>query len=290
MKILVWGQRGQIAHELKRSLARIENTRFVGSDEVSFSNPNQVISIMREHRPTHVINAAAYTAVDKAEAEKAKAFIINAETVGAIAEEAKSLRIPLFHYSTDYVFDGLKSGPYTELDSANPLSVYGQTKLQGENYIQQSDCDYIILRISWIYGNHGNNFYKTMLRIGNEKEEIKVVSDQVGAPTWSRNVAEATRIIISDKNVIDKKGLYHFTDGGEASWFNFAYKIFELCRRMKPDSYQKLKRVLPIDSSQYLSAAKRPLNSRMSSEKIKATFEILQRPWEQSLEDVLEEC
>lgn len=289
MKILIFGKNGQVATELQRALAQFPIKKFVSSIEANFLQPESVIKVIKDFQPTHIINAAAYTAVDKAETESDLAFTINAETVGAVAEQAKYSKAVLIHYSTDYVFNGKEERAYTEEDKTDPINVYGKSKLLGEENIRQSGADFIILRVSWIYGNHGQNFYKSMLRLGKEKEELKIVSDQIGAPTWSRNIANATSTVLCDKGLREKSGIYHFADVGEVSWFEFARKIFDIQKIKHPETYKNLKRILPINTSEYKSAAKRPLNSRLNTLKIKDTFGINFKNLDGSLREILEE-
>lgn len=287
MKILVLGKNGQVAWELQRSLAVLGEVRSVGQDEANFVDPSKLVEIIRSYKPSHIVNAAAYTAVDKAETEENIATIVNGNTVGVIAEEAKKLGSLLFHYSTDYVFNGKKESPYVEDDSTDPLNAYGRSKLLGEKLITEVGGDHIILRVSWVYGNRGTNFYKTMLSLGAQKEMLRIVNDQIGAPTWSRHIADATAHILKDARVREKSGIYHLSPKGETSWFGFAEKIFEKYKSIYPESSLKIKDLQGISTQEYGARAPRPLNSRMSSEKLRKTFCLELPSWDSSLDLVV---
>lgn len=287
MKVLVFGKNGQIAWELERSLAIVGEVRCVSSSEGNFSSPEVVRNIVQSYKPTHIVNAAAYTLVDKAETEAASATIINGTTVGVLAEEAKKVGAFLLHYSTDYVFDGSKGAPYEESDPTAPLNVYGKSKLVGEQLIQQVGGDYVVLRVSWVYGNRGVNFYRTMLRLGMERDELAIVSDQIGAPTWCRHISDASSLILKDNSLKDKSGIYHLSPTGQTSWCDFAKKIFELNRKFKVDLPLKVQSINEISSKDYVTLAKRPLNSRLNSTKLRNTFGITLPSWEASLELVV---
>lgn len=287
MKVLVFGENGQVAGELKSTLTLWSEVQFVGHEVAPFESPDRIVDIIRAYEPHFIVNAAAYTNVEKAESERDQAYLINGHTVGVIAEEAKKLGAGFIHYSTDYVFDGSKNSAYTEVDQPKPLNVYGESKLLGEKLIQQVDGNSIILRVSWVYGNRGVNFYKTMLKLASEREELKIVSDQIGAPTWCRNIAEATSIVLQDKDFMAKKGLYHMTSQGEVSWYGFAKKIFELYSHQNPTHPLKVKNLVQIETKDYPSKSQRPLNSRMSSQKIKEVFGLQLPHWEESLKNVM---
>jgi dTDP-4-dehydrorhamnose reductase len=283
LKILIFGKNGQVSTELLQVFADASRERLVvrGSDQADFKNPEKLPALIREIKPTHIINAAAYTAVDKAESEEAIANTINGEAVGVIATEAKKIGAKLIHYSTDYVFDGTKKTPYVESDVPNPLNAYGRSKLLGEKNIQQVGGEYHILRVSWVYGQHGNNFYKTMLKLAADREELRVVSDQIGAPTWSRTIAEKTKLLVQSANL--SSGIYHVSPQGQTSWYDFACKIFETARAHGANL--KIKTVTPIPSSDYPTPAKRPLNSKMISEKELGPI-AMEKTWDQYLKDI----
>ena len=244
---------------------------------------------MRELAPTLIVNAAAYTAVDKAEEEAELAMTINGIAPGILAEEAKKLGASLVHYSTDYVFDGKKSTPYTEEDEPNPLNVYGKTKLAGDRAIQDSDIPYLIFRTSWVYGMRGHNFLKTMLRLFAERDEVRVVDDQVGSPTWCRAIAEITAQVLActlynrnDTALKDIAGIYNLTATGKTSWCGFAAAIRDYASTTN-DKLLKCK-VMPITTKEYPTPARRPQNSVLTCDKLKNTIGPDVIGWERQLE------
>lgn len=297
MKILLTGKNGQVGWELQRTLMTLGEIIALDRNTLDLSNPDSIRRIIRETKPDLIVNSAAYTAVDKAESEPELAMTINGVAPGIIAEEAKRLNAAVIQYSTDYVFDGTKTDPYTEDDKPNPLSVYGKTKLAGENIIQEADVPHLILRTSWVYGLHGRNFLRTILKLGREQSELKIINDQYGAPTWSRTLAESTAQIISqfidtsgiNKEMIKhKSGTYHITAGGETTWYGFAKAILE---KVRNSTACKIPNLLPISTDEYVTPAKRPHNSILSNEKIMNTFGIAQSDWEEYLDLCLqEEC
>ncbi len=228
-KIVLLGSTGQIGWELHRSLTTVGQVIPLNREAADLSKPEMVVQEIRKHKPHIIVNAAAYTAVDAAETESEKAMTINAKAPGMLAEEAKRLGALLVHYSTDYVFDGNNTSPYREEDPTNPLNSYGKSKLEGEKAIQAPAGKHLIFRTSWVYGMRGQNFLLTMLRLGKERDELKVVDDQIGAPTWCRHIAEATSQILAQKDLLDQKaltGIYHMTSSGSTSWHGFATAIF----------------------------------------------------------------
>jgi len=269
VKILLIGKNGQLGWELARSLAPLGE--LIACDRAAFdlAKPDQIAATVREIKPAVIVNAAAYTAVDKAESEPHLAQAINEQAPRILAEEAKKLGALLVHYSTDYVFDGTKAGSYHEDDATNPLGVYGRSKLGGELAIQASACRHLIFRTSWVFGPRGGNFLLTMLRLGREREELRVVDDQVGAPTSSRMIAEATAQVLR-KPV--GEGLFHLTAAGSTSWCGFAREIFSAAS-MKT-------RVIPIASAEYPTAAKRPRNSRLNCDKLRQAFALSLPTWQ----------
>ncbi|MBA2727938.1 MAG: dTDP-4-dehydrorhamnose reductase [Parachlamydiaceae bacterium] len=283
--ILLIGAYGQVGYELRSTLAGLGKVIACTRKELDLGDPDQISSQVRRHKPSIIVNAAAYTAVDRAESESEMAMKINGIAPGVLAEEAKRLNALLVHYSTDYVFDGLSKVPYTEEDAPNPINVYGQSKLTGEKNIQAVEGRHLILRTSWVYSPLGHNFLKTMLKLADSGKEISVVTDQVGAPTWSRFLAEYTAklllVLENNKDSACLCGLYHLTPSGSTSWFNFAKAIF---------AHQGKKPILnAITTDQYVSAAKRPLNSVLSSNKLINTFGMQLPSWEQGLEHCLKE-
>lgn len=279
-RILIIGREGQIGWELQRSLATLGTITAVDKEEIDLANADSMINFIREMRPQIIVNAAAYTAVDQAEADLDNAMMINGTAPGILAEEARRLGASFVHYSTDYVFNGKASEPYKETDPTDPLSVYGKSKLAGELAVQNVGGHYLILRTSWIYGMRGKNFLLTMLKLGKERDQLKVVIDQVGAPTWCRYVAEITSHILL--HCRDEWGLYHVTSAGETSWHGFATKIFQMHQALNPST--KIPEIIPIPSNEFPSPVKRPAYSVLSNEKIKDAFGVLMPSWETGLE------
>ncbi|MBI5751434.1 MAG: dTDP-4-dehydrorhamnose reductase [Hydrogenophilales bacterium] len=283
MKILITGANGQVGWELQRTLAPLGEVMALGRDTLDLANPDAIRKALRQAAPDLIVNAAAYTAVDKAEEERELAHAVNGIAPGVLAEEAKLLNAALVHYSTDYVFDGLKGAPYEEIDAPHPLSVYGETKLAGEKTIAAVGAPHLILRTSWVYGARGKNFLRTMLRLANERDELRVVDDQLGAPTWSRMIAEATSVILSQclhKGAVagvlaEKGGLYHLTAAGQTTWFGFASEIVK--------QVEKPPRMTPITTAEYPLPAPRPAYSVMSNAKLARVFGIRLPDWNTSL-------
>ncbi len=276
MKILLLGKNGQVGWELQRTLAVLGSVTALGRQDLDLMNLGMVREKVREVNPEVIINAAAYTAVDKAEEEPEKAMVINGVLPAILAEEAKKSGGILIHYSTDYVFDGKKKTPYNEEDIPEPVNVYGKTKLIGEENIQQSEAAHIILRTSWIYGLRGNNFLLTMQKVMKERKEIRVVNDQMGSPTWSRMIAEATAQLLAKgfENLKEKCGLYHLTAHGYTSWFGFAQAILSLAEPPMNETG-----LIPILSNQYCMTANRPANSCLSNDKINEQLDVFMPCW-----------
>jgi dTDP-4-dehydrorhamnose reductase len=290
-RLLILGSSGQVGVELQRRMADAGEIIVLGRDTVDLARPEQMRGIVRSARPDVILNAAAYTAVDRAESEPDLARSINAVAPGVLAEEALRLGALLVHYSTDYVFDGSKTGSWLETDATNPLNVYGATKLAGEQAIQQVGGRFLIFRTSWVYGSHGKNFLLTMLRLGRERERLSIVDDQIGAPTTSSELAKATRDIVMSvlrenaDSMSGWSGVYHMTCGGSVSWCGFARAIFAragvLLDGKKPE-------VAPISSNEYPKPARRPRNSVMSNEKVNAQFGVSLASWESALDHAME--
>ena len=273
MRILLTGKSGQIGWELERSLAPVGEVFAFDRASLDLADPDQIVRRVREVRPELIVNAAAYTAVDRAESEPELATRINAVAPRILAEEARRAGALLIHYSTDYVFDGTKPTPYVETDAPNPISAYGRSKLEGEQKIREAGCRHLILRTGWVYGARGSNFLLTMLRLAGERREIGVVDDQIGAPTWCWDIAAATARLAADAGTIE--GLYHLAANGRTSWCGFAREIFGRCGIAT--------RLLPIQSAQYASAAKRPANSTLSCESLLKKSGIALPEWTASL-------
>lgn len=284
MKILVTGRDGQVGGELARVLTGLGEVIAVGRARMDLSDPDSVRHAIRAERPALIINAAAYTAVDLAESEQELAYAINAHAPGIIAEEAKALGAALIHYSTDYVYDGSKAAPWIEADATGPLSVYGKSKLAGEQAIAAVGVPHLIFRTSWVYGLTGKNFLLTMLRLAQSRPELSIVSDQIGAPTWSRTIATATAAVLSTVDhparLSELSGTYHLCAGGQTSWYGFADQIFSHPAVVKKPVLKA------ISTAEYPTPAQRPKNSVMSTAKFEQNFGKLPL-WDEALADCL---
>jgi dTDP-4-dehydrorhamnose reductase len=292
MNIIILGANGQVGHELQQSLKSMGNVIPLDRNKADLGKLDEVKQVLIDLKPDVIVNAAAYTAVDKAEAEPELAMLINGKAPGVIAEVVKTLDALFVHYSTDYVFDGTKNTAYTEDDKPNPINVYGKTKLAGEIAVQKSGCKYLIFRTSWVYSLHGHNFLKTILRLANEREELKIVDDQFGGPTWARTIADKTSECIPlaieniNKNQF-KSALYHLTSTGETSWYGFAKNIIEKATNNGQDL--KIKKVNPQPTSAYPTPAKRPMYSCLATKKISRDFSIELPDWSSALEECMQE-
>lgn len=286
MRILVTGAGGQVGWELRRSLAPLGEVIALGRDALDLGQPGALRERVRQLAPQAIVNAAAYTAVDRAESEPELARAVNAIAPGILAEETLRLGAVLVHYSTDYVFDGTKASPYAEDDPTNPLGVYGRTKLEGERAVGASGCRHLTLRTSWVFGARGHNFLLTMLRLARERRALRVVNDQVGAPTWCRDIADATaRLLEGGHAAPGVAGLFHLTASGATSWFGFAQAIFaspELARLgIAPPALE------PIPTSAYPTPARRPANSRLDCTRLERAAGIRLPAWEAGLAGAL---
>lgn len=283
-RILVIGRRGQVGWELRRTLAPLGELFAFDFPDIDLTKPETLRPLVREIKPDLVVNAAAYTAVDKAEDEVETCRAINAGAPRVLAEEAAALGARFVHYSTDYVYNGRKDGRWVETDAPDPLSVYGLTKLEGDQAIAATGVQHLIFRLQWVWGTRGANFVKTMLKLSREREELKVIDDQIGAPTYSRHIAEASALAVARWE--DQSGIYHLANGGETSWHGFAQAIFEDDPKR---SEQIVKSCLPIPTSAYPTKATRPLNSRMDQSKLDRDFGIRMPNWRDALKDSFEE-
>lgn len=278
-KILLLGKNGQVGWELQRALSPIGHLLALGrhdfgGDLNDFKALKQRIS---DYKPDVIVNASAYTAVDKAESDEKLAFQVNAESVALLATLANQHNSLLVHYSTDYVFDGSGSAPWTETDTPNPLNIYGKSKLAGEQVVQEIAHQYLIFRTSWVYGVHGNNFIKTMLRLGRDRDSLSVVADQTGAPTGAELIADITAQTV---NVFkEQSGIYHLSASGEASWYDFAKLIFAEAKQYIPEQL-KINHLASITTQQYPTPALRPLNSRLSTQKLVTHFDLYLPDWQ----------
>ncbi len=287
-KILLFGKVGQVGWELRRTLAPLCDLTCVDFPDVDFTKPESLRTWIRDTKPEVIINAAAYTAVDKAESDLALATKINADAPALMAQEAKKLGALLVHYSTDYVYDGSKTTPYSEEDPTGPLGAYGHTKLAGDQAIQAADCNHLIFRLCWVYGARGGNFMLTMQRLAREREKLRVVGDQFGSPTWSRMIAETTALAIKQVDTREKAaaatGVYHLCSSGHTSWHGFAKAIIDAM----PEAERKCREVESIPSSEYPTPTKRPAYSVMSCAKLERTFGLRLPDWKHCLDLVLE--
>lgn len=301
LKIVIVGRNGQLAWEANQRFQALGQIICLGRPEFDLLDLNAVREEIRRIKPTVIVNAAAYTAVDQAESEPEAAMKVNSEAPAAMAEEAKRLGALFITYSTDYVFDGKSAAPYRESDPTAPLNVYGASKLSGEKAVEAVGGNHLIFRTSWVYGTRGKNFLKTILKLAEERSELRIVDDQVGAPTWSRDLADATRKVIeqllakceSKKIPIGEalgnhSGIYHMTAAGEVSWYGFATAIIEEMKR-RGLSQGSLAKLVPIPSSEYPTPATRPHNSRLCNDKLKNAFGVTLPPWRESLEAVMKE-
>jgi len=294
MKILLFGKNGQIGWELNRSLQPLGEIVALGREEADFSNPETLRKIVREIKPDVIVNAVAYTAVDKAEAEEELAATINSEAPGVLAEEAVRIKALLIHYSTDYVFDGTKKGSYIETDEPNPVNAYGRTKLAGEQEIQSSGCDYLILRTTWVYASRGSNFLRTILRLANDHMELRIVSDQHGAPTWARNIADITgHVLVGAQQERHSgrfgSGIYHLCASGKSTWYDFADAIIEQAKILDTKKSIVTEKVLPIATEDYPLPAPRPKNSQLDSSLLMARFRVTMPKWRNAMKLCVDE-
>jgi dTDP-4-dehydrorhamnose reductase len=299
--VLLLGKNGQVGHDLAIFLPQVSRVISLGRDQLDLSQFNALHTSIRETKPSIIVNAAAYTAVDRAESETDLAHTINADALCVIGEEARKINATVIHYSTDYVFDGTKTTPYLEDDFANPINAYGRTKLDGELALEKSGAEYFVLRTSWVYSTRGHNFLLSILKLATLREELRVVHDQVGAPTWSRMIAAATANIIeklsttgtAESQIRATRGTYHMTAAGQTSWHGFAEAILEECTTVpKPlpwfDDATEGKRIMTkqvrgIPSNEYPTPARRPHNSLLSNEKLHRVFGFRLPDWRQQL-------
>lgn len=294
MKIMLIGRNGQVGWELRRSLAVLGQVVACDRETADLSRPETLRSLIARMRPDVVVNAAAYTAVDRAEEEEALANTINADAVGVLAMEARTAGALFVHYSSEYVFDGAKQGAYSEDDTPNPLNAYGRSKLAGERAVNAAGGDWLVFRTSWVYGARGNNFLRTMLRLGTERETLNVVADQFGAPTPARMIADVTAHAIREADRERRlgafeSGIFHLTAGDVTSWHGFASAIIDEARARFPDDAIKTRTVTPILTSAYPTLALRPGNSALNNAKLERRFNIAREPWRVGMGIVLDD-
>ncbi|MFL6436216.1 MAG: dTDP-4-dehydrorhamnose reductase [Terriglobales bacterium] len=287
-RLLLIGKNGQVGHDILPLLESMSDVTAVDRSSLNLAVPDDIQRCVRSLRPEIIVNAAAYTAVDKAEAEPEVARAINATGPQVLAQEARAAGSILIHYSTDYVFDGTKPDRYVETDPMCPLEVYGNTKAEGEEAIRNSGCRHLIFRTSWVFSNRGNNFLLTMLRLARERDQLRIVNDQMGAPTSSESLARATVEVLKSVRRPERAeslfGTYHMAACGETSWFGFASEIF---RQASMHLSLRIPKLHAITTSEYPTPAKRPLNSRLNCEKLKLSFGVTMPTWEECLTSVI---
>ena len=296
MKILLLGKNGQVGWELQRSLAPLgevlalerHSTQYCGD----LSKPEELVQSVLTYKPDFIVNAAAHTAVDKTESEPELAKVLNTDAPAALAKAAAQVGAWLVHYSTDYVFDGSGTHARQEGEGTGPLSVYGQTKLDGEKAIVASGCKYLIFRTSWVYAARGGNFAKTMLRLAQERDKLTVINDQHGAPTGADLIADVTahamRRVLNTQN-ISFSGVYHLVASGETTWHGYASHVIEQAKAVKPESAWKVTDIASVPTSAFPTPAIRPLNSRLCTTKLQQAFGLVLPPWQQGVDRMLAE-
>jgi dTDP-4-dehydrorhamnose reductase len=284
VKVLVVGKNGQLARELQKTVPTDIDFVVVGQDELDISSQDEVDEFINCHKPDIVINAAAYTAVDKAESEIEQAYAVNRDGPLFLAQACQSSKLRLIHVSTDFVFDGEKNKQYKEEDPTNPLGVYGNSKLEGEKAVIKHCQNHVIVRTAWVYSSHGNNFVKTMLKLMKDRDELGIVSDQIGTPTWARGLAKWIWSVVDNDDV---KGVYHWTDAGVASWYDFSLAIQEL--GLEKGLLSKAIDVLPIKTEDYPTPAKRPAFSVLEKSKAEKASGMNTCHWRKQLSEMLDE-
>jgi dTDP-4-dehydrorhamnose reductase len=305
-RILLTGKNGQVGEDLHRTLPRVGEVVAFDRRQLDLSKPADVRRTIQEVRPHLIVNAAAYTAVDQAESDESMATAVNADAPALMAMEAKKLGAALVHYSTDYVFDGLKNSPYQEDDCPNPVSVYGKTKLAGEQAILETGVPHFIFRTSWVYATRGRNFLLTILRLASQREELRVVRDQIGSPTWSREIARATTLVLErlfsgregEVTLDGVSGIYHMSASGTTSWYEFATAILEEALQAPPNLQWfaaatngrplAAHHILPITTSEYPTPARRPPYSVLSNSRLTGAFGVQLLNWRAALREAFQ--
>lgn len=292
--ILITGKYGQVGWEMQRALLPLGHIVALGRQAMNLANNAAIREVIQHIRPDVIVNTAAYTAVDKAEEEQELAMQVNGIAPGVLAEETEQRKALLIHFSTDYVFDGTKQTPYTETDEPKPINVYGASKLAGEQAVRSTNADHLILRTSWVYGCRGNNFLLTMLKLMKERENLHVIADQRGTPTWARLIAETTAQIVK-QSLLERQqktfqsGLYHLTTSGETTWHGFAEKIKDIARKQNKRDVLEICNIAPITTSEYPTPAQRPMNSCMAIAKLQQKYTMIMPSWDKALEFCMEE-
>lgn len=292
-KILLTGVNGQVGYALQQKLSNYQ-VLALSREQLDLSDKDVIRRVVQIIAPDIIINPAAYTAVDKAESEPDLAYAINAIAPQILAEEAAKLNAALIHFSTDYVYDGSKIADYLETDAVNPLSIYGKSKLSGENAIRAVDLPHLILRTSWVYGAYGKNFLKTIIRLANERDSLRIVADQFGAPTSSESIADAVTQLLNSWQPQDEKqsGTYHFTNQGKTSWHGFSCEIVREYNRLAAIKNvaglrAEVENIAAISTADYPTPAARPANSTLDNQKLKQVFDVALPSWEQGLQEVM---
>ena len=289
-KILLLGKDGQVGWELQRALAPLGELTALNRSECDLANPDQIQEVLEKYEPEVIVNAAAHTAVDKAESEPDVARCLNATAPAALAQAAAEIGAWLVHYSTDYVFNGHGDQPWREGDATGPLSVYGQTKLEGEQAIIASGCKHLIFRTSWVYAARGGNFAKTMLRLAAERERLTVINDQHGAPTGADLIADVTaHAIRSAGQKTGLGGIYHLVAAGETTWHGYASHVIAQARHIQPEQVLKVSEIAPVPTTAFPTPAQRPLNSRLDTRKLQEAFGLVLPPWQLGVDRMLSE-
>ena len=299
MKILLLGKNGQVGWELQRSLAPLGEVMALDRHSTlacgDLSRPEELMHTVRNYKPDVIVNAAAHTAVDKAEAEPEMARLLNATAPAALAEAAQQCGALFVHYSTDYVFNGEGQVPWQESDTTAPLNVYGQTKREGELAILKSGCQHLIFRTSWVYASRGANFAKTMLRLAGERERLTVIDDQFGAPTGADLIADVTAqalrqvLALPATEQLQHTGIFHLVAAGQTSWHGYASHVIEIAKRLRPESEWRVQEVAPVPSSAFVTAAQRPHNSRLATARLTQSFGLRMPAWQDGVERMLAE-
>jgi len=280
MRILLFGKDGQVGHALQRTLLPLGTIVALGRRQANLENPDALQHVLQQHHPDLIVNAAAYTAVDKAETEPARAHAINATAVAAMAAHARAHQALLLHYSTDYVFDGEHTQPYRETDAPRPLNCYGQSKLAGEEAIVASGCRHLILRTSWVFSAHGDNFVKTVLRLAQERSHLSVVADQVGAPTSAELIADVTALALAAwRRAALEDGLYHLSAAGQTSWHGLTCRVLEQWLAHGPPLALTPRQTLPAVSADSPLPARRPAHSLLNTDKLSQTLGLSLPDW-----------
>jgi dTDP-4-dehydrorhamnose reductase len=290
VRILLFGSSGQVGHALQQDLPALGAVIALTRQDVDFEDPESLRGVMRRHSPDIVVNAAAYTAVDKAESERDRAERINSDAPRILAEEAHALGACLVHYSTDYVFDGTKTAPYVESDEPNPQSVYGRTKLAGEVAVRQRCARSLVFRTSWVFSEHGHNFLKTILRLARERDRLQIVADQVGAPTSAAEISRVTLHVLKTVHAAAPAspwGVYHVAAAGETSWFGYARHVIAQARQLGTELKIDPDHVTPISTAQYPAAARRPASSRLDTGGLRRAFGVSLPSWQFEVDRVV---